>query len=83
MSTSSPHHEAHRRSITLSRLATIFAVVFAMAFGLCTVSATAIVGGNQKIGAGLIWTSAAIECICLLGLLAIGLVAIVRSIRAR
>ena len=58
MSTSPSTHEAQRKSISLSRLATIFAVTFAIAFGLCTASATAVVGVNQKIGAGLIWISA-------------------------
>jgi hypothetical protein len=39
----------------------------------------AVVGDHQKIGAGLIWTSVTIETICLLGLLVIGIIAIVRS----
>jgi hypothetical protein len=83
MSTSQPSPEAERNSISLSRLATIFAVTFAIAFGLCAVSAMAIVGDHQKIGAGLIWTSVTIEAICLLGLLTIGIIALVRSLLRR
>jgi len=83
MSTSPPPDETQRQSISLSRLATIFAVTFAIAFGFCTVSATAVVGANQKIGAGLIWISAVVEGGCLIGLLAIGIIAILRSIRGR
>jgi hypothetical protein len=65
------------------RFATVFAVIFAIAFGLCTGSATAVVGVNQKIGAGLIWISIAVEGVCLIGLVAIGIIAIFRSIRGR
>jgi hypothetical protein len=83
MSTSPLPHEAQRKSISLSRLATIFAVTFAIAFGLCAASATAVVGVNQKIGAGLIWISVAVEGVCLIGLLAIGIIAVFRSIRGR
>lgn len=70
-----------RESISLSRLATILAVTFAVAFGLCAVSATAVVGDHQKVGTGLIWLSVAVEGVCLIGLLAVGIVAIFRSIR--
>jgi hypothetical protein len=83
MSTSPSPHEVQRKSISLSRFATIFAVTFAIAFGLCTASATAIVGVNQKIGAGLIWISVAVEGVCLIGLLAIGIIAIFRSVQGR
>lgn len=80
MSTS-PSPEGQRNSISLSRLATIFAVTFAVAFGLCAVSATTVVGDHQKLGAGLIGISVAIEGVCLMGLLATGTVAVFRSIR--
>jgi hypothetical protein len=79
MSTSPSPHQPQRRSISLSRLATIFAVTFGIAFGLCAVSAMAVVGDHQKIGAGLIWTSVTIEAICLVGLVVVGIIAIVRS----
>jgi len=48
MSTSPSPHQPQRRSISLSRLATIFAVTFAIAFGLCAVSAMAVVGDHQN-----------------------------------
>jgi len=83
MKGSSSPNEPQRESISLSRLATILAVTFAIAFGLCAVTAIGVVGDHQKIGTGLIWTSVAIEGICLIGLLAIGIIAIFRSIRAR
>lgn len=70
-----------RESISLSRLATILAVTFAVAFGLCALSATTVVVDLQKVGAGLIWISVAVEGFCLMGLLTIGIVAIFRSIR--
>lgn len=79
MSTLPPPYPPQRSSITLSRLATIFAIVFGLAFGLCAVSAITVVGDHQKIGAGLIWTSVTVEAICLLGLLVIAIIAIVRS----
>jgi hypothetical protein len=81
MSTSPPPDEAQRESISLSRLATIFAVTFAIAFGLCAVSAMTVVGDHQKVGAGLIWISVVTEGVCLVGLLAIGIVTIFRAIR--
>ncbi len=68
-------------SISLSRLATILAVTFAVAFGLCAISATTVVGDHQKLGTGLIWISVAVEGVCVMGLLAIGIVAIFRSTR--
>lgn len=72
-----------RESISLSLLATILAVTFVVAFGLCAVSATTVVGNHEKVGTGLIWLAVAVEGICLVGLLAIGIVAIFRSIRDR
>lgn len=78
MNTSPPSPEGQRSSISLSRLATIFAVTFAIAFGLCSVSAMAVVGDNQKIAARLIWTSVSIEAICFVGLVVVGLIAILR-----
>ena len=83
MSTSPSPHETQRQSISLSRLATILAATFAIAFGLCAASATTVVRVYQRIGAGLIWISVAVEGVCLIGLLAIGIIAIFRSIRGR
>ena len=75
MSTSPPTPEPQRTSITLSRLAAIFAVTFGLAFGLCTVSANF----NEKFSAPLIKASLAIEGICLVALLVIGMIAFIRN----
>jgi hypothetical protein len=69
--------------IRLAKLATIFAVIFGIAFGLCTTSAvTGGVGlqgvGLQKVLPFLIGTFLVIEAVCLLGLLVVGVWAIVR-----
>jgi hypothetical protein len=69
--------------ISLAKLATIFAVIFGIAFGLCTTSAlTGGVGlqgvGLQKVLPFLIGTLLVIEAVCLLGLLVVGVWAIVR-----
>jgi len=83
MSSSPSSDEVRRKSISLSRLASILAVTFAIAFGLCAVSAMGVVGDHQKVGTGLIWISVATEGVCLVGLLGIGIIAIFRSIRGR
>ena len=79
MSSSPSSHDRPSKSMSLSKLATICAVAFGLAFGLCSVSALTVVGDHQKIGAGLIWTSAIIEAVCLVGLVVIGIIAIARS----
>jgi hypothetical protein len=79
MSASPSPDEVQRKSISFSRLATIFAVTFAIAFGLCSVSAIGIVGTHQKIGAGLIWISVTVEGVCLIGLLATAVAAVIRK----
>lgn len=65
--------------ISLAKLATIFAVIFGIAFGLCAVSAVTGGLGSQKVLPFLIGTSVVIEGVCLLGLLVVGVLAIVRS----
>lgn len=83
MSTSPSPHEAQRTSISLAKLAAILAATFCIAFGLCTVSVTMVMGVYQKIGTGFIWASVITEIICLIGLLVIGIIAIFRSFRGR
>lgn len=83
MSASPSSHDRPSKSMSLSKLATIFAVTFAIAFGLCAVSAMAVVGDHQKIGARLIWTSVTIEAICLVGLVVVGIIALARTMRGR
>jgi hypothetical protein len=81
VNTSPSPGEVQRKSIGLSRLATIFAVSFGIAFGLCAVSAIGVVGTYQKLGTGLIWISVAVEGVCLIGLLATAAAAIIRRLK--
>jgi hypothetical protein len=71
------------KPISLAKLATIFAVIFGIAFGLCTASAFTGGLGSQKVMPILIGTSAVIEGVCLLGLLVVGILAIVRSLSGK
>jgi hypothetical protein len=64
--------------IRLAKLATIFAVVFGIAFGLCTASVATGGLGSQKVLPFLLGASVVIEGVCLLGLLVVGVWAIVR-----
>ena len=80
MNTSSTPSEGQRDSITPSRLAAIFAATFVIAFGLCSASAIGVADDHPKLGARLIWTSVTIEAICLIGLVTVGIIALVRSI---
>ena len=73
-----PQPSTSNEAISLAKLATIFAVIFGIAFGLCTVSAFTGGLGSQKVMPFLIGTSVVIEVVCLLGLLVIGVLAIVR-----
>jgi hypothetical protein len=66
------------KPISLAVLATIFAVTFGLAFGLCTVSAFR-AGGN--VNQYVIGTALVVEAICLVGLVVVGILAIVRSAR--
>jgi hypothetical protein len=62
----------------LSKLATFFAVAFAIAFGLCTVS----LNFNEKVGSIAIPISIMVEIASVAGLLIVGLVALLRSFRS-
>jgi hypothetical protein len=64
--------------ISLAKLATIFAAVFGITFGLCTASVFTGGLGSQKVMAILLGASAVIESLCLLGLSVVGVWAIVR-----
>ena len=64
--------------ISLAKLATIFAVIFGIAFGLCTASAFTGGLGSQKVMQFQIGTSVVIEGVCLLGVLVVGVWAIIR-----
>jgi hypothetical protein len=81
MSTSPPPYETPRTPLSLAKLAAILAAAFCIAFGLCTVSATTLVGTYQKTATAFIWISVITEILCFLGLIIIGLMAIVRASR--
>jgi hypothetical protein len=79
MSTPALPSPEQRKPINLAKLATIFAVVFGVAFGLCSVTALS-VGGN--INQYVIGTALVIEATCAVGLIVIAILAIVRSVRS-
>jgi|GEM_PF-5218327 len=85
MSTSPLPLPPPRKSISLAKLATIFAVVFGISFGLCTVSAIGAangIGGFSSVSRFFLVTAVVIEAVCLVGLLIVGLIAIIRSINS-
>ena len=68
-----------RKPVNLAKLATVFALTFSLAFGLCSVSGISISGGgNYQVAQLLIGTSLVIEAVCLSGLLAIAVIAFLR-----
>jgi hypothetical protein len=82
MSTPSMPLRSSRKPLNLSKLATIFALIFSLAFGLCSVSGISISGGGSYRAAEfLITTSLVIEAVCVTVLLALGVVAILRARR--
>jgi hypothetical protein len=73
-----PVRSAHK-SINLAKPATVFALTFSLAFGLCSVSGISISGGgNYQVAQLLIATSLVIEAICAAGLTVLGIVALLR-----
>ena len=78
MSTSPSPSPKKLEPINLAKLATIFAVIFGLAFGLCSVTALG-VGGN--VNQYVIGTVLAIEVVCAAGLIVTAILGIVRSVR--
>ena len=73
-----PVRHAHK-PVNLSKLATVFALTFSLAFGLCSVSGISISGGgNYRVAELLISTSLVIEAVCAAGLTVLGIVAFLR-----
>ena len=75
-----------RKPISLAKLATIFAVVFGISFGLCTVSVIGAangIGGFSSVSRFFLQAALVIEAVCLVGLIIIGLIAISDAIRNR
>jgi len=82
MSTPSMPLRSARKPLNLAKLATIFALIFSLAFGLCSVSGISISGGGSYRAAQLlITTSLFIEGVCVVALLALAVVAIFRARR--
>ncbi|NYF78548.1 hypothetical protein [Granulicella arctica] len=78
-----PLPQPPNKPISLAKLATIFAVVCILAFGLCTASTMLSSTLHlDSIMGSVIGASAVIEAVCLIGLLCIGVTAIVRSINS-
>jgi hypothetical protein len=69
---------------TLAKLVIMFAVTMGVTFGLCTLSAATMDMANlpEWFGEYIYPISAAIEAICLLGMLTIAVITIVRAIKA-
>jgi hypothetical protein len=78
-----PVRHAHKPA-NLSRLATVFALTFSLAFGLCSVSGISISGGGSyQVAQLLISTSLVIEAVCAAGLVVLGIVAMLRRSQHR
>ena len=71
------------RPISLAKIATVLATVFMVAFGLCAV--TALTGGlrAQKLLPLFIWPSMVIAPTSLVGLLVVGVIAFLRSLKGQ
>ena len=73
-----PVRPSHK-PINLAKLATVFALTFSLAFGLCSVSGISISGGgNYRVAQLLIAISLVIEAVCAAGLVVLGIVAMLR-----
>jgi hypothetical protein len=84
MSTPPMPIRASHRSINLAKVATVFALTFSLAFGLCSVSGISISGGGSyQVAQLLISTSLVIEAICAAGLVVLGIVAMLRRSQHR
>jgi uncharacterized membrane protein len=73
-----PEQEPTRQSIGLAKLATILAITFAIAFGLCTAG----VMRNTNNPGILVYFALVIEAVCAIGLLITAILAIIRKIRS-
>jgi hypothetical protein len=79
MSTPPMQLRSTRKPVSLAKCATVLALTFSLAFGLCSVSGMSISGGgNYQVAQLLIGTSLVIEAVCLSGLLAIAVIAFLR-----
>ena len=73
-----------RKPIDLTRLTTIFALTFGLAFGICAVSGISLSdGGNARSAQLLISTAMIMGAVCVVFLMAIAVFALIRSSRRR
>lgn len=78
-----PVRHAHK-PINLSKVATGFALIFSLAFGLCSVSGISISGGGSyRVAQLLIAVSLVIEAVCAAGLVVLGIVAMLRRSQSK
>ena len=73
-----PEQEPTRQSIGLAKLATILAITFAIAVGLCTAG----VMRNVNNPGILVYFALVVQAVCLLGLVVTAILAIIRKIRS-
>jgi hypothetical protein len=73
-----------RKPVNLTKPATIFALTFGFAFGVCSISGISLSnGGNARTAELLIGTAVVVGGVCVLCLLGIAIFAYVRSVRRR
>lgn len=68
----------------LAKFATIFAIAGVLAFGLCTVGVAVSDSSDRSPASLFIYLAAAsayVEAVCIVGLLVVGVIAFIRSIR--
>jgi hypothetical protein len=71
-----PEQEPMRQSIGLAKLATILAITFAIAFGLCTAGMIR----NMHDPGIVVYFALVVQAVCLLGLVVTAILAIIRKI---
>lgn len=80
MSTPPAPLRTSRKPFNLTRLTTVFGLIFGLAFGICSVSGISLSdGGNVRSARLLIATAFVMGGICLVCLLAVAMFAFIRS----
>ena len=84
MSTPPAPLRSTRKPVNLSRATTVLALIFSLAFGICSISGISLSnGGNTKSAELLIVTALVMGSVCAAGLGVIAILALVRSARSR
>ncbi len=69
-----------RKPVNLAAVTTVFALIFGMAFGICSVSGISLSnGGNARAAHLLIVTALVMGAVCMACLIAVAVIAIIRS----